>query len=167
MALPSYMSVGRGMLGGPVAGGYCALTFGPIQDTDGGDSDTINGVALMPVGFRVEAVSWYVQSTVGTGVSFNVHKNTSAAIDASETDLLSAAADIDANATGIARVTGTTPTVISGAAGTTNDVGRNLDRGDYLIVTTNSDVTTGRITNLYVQVWGFVLDHANVSPGDD
>jgi hypothetical protein len=159
--LPKHLAIGRSSFGGPVLGGYICIPFGPLDAADN-LTDSVLVACALPFGFRIEAVTWSVLAA--TDATIMIHSNDDATVDGTETDLLSAAIDIEASATGVARPTGTTPTIITGAGASDK---RNLDRGEYIVLSTTTTLTTGAIDELQVWVWGFTMDHTNSGSADD
>ena len=170
--LPSYMRIGRGAMGGPIVGPYITVDFGSITYAVAGATNTVIAAYALPFGFRVEAVSWSLRTSGHADDAFKLSYGDDPTV-ATGTTFLSSEVDVNATPTGIARVSGTTYTVNSGARGSTADVSRNIDRLDsagaqqYLVLDVTTGAAVGALTDLYVSVCGFIYDHVNIDPSED
>ena len=147
-----------------------ALSFGAIEITAGSvRSDEVIAAIELPFGFRVEALSWTSDSSAAN-FDFSIRYGTVAAT--AGTSFLSADIALDSTGTGIARVSGTTPTINSGDVGSAAWNARTRPRSDpsgtrsYIQLVATTDVNGTAISFVPV-VWGFPVDHVNLDPTEN
>lgn len=153
--LPEHMRVGRGSGPGPFTGPYITIDFGPVVFTDAADN-TVVGAVYVPFDLRVMAFAW---TGVGIGGSVDVMLHQNATPDlTTPTNILSAVIAVDGTNEGIAKASGTTPTLVEAA--------RNVEQGQFLVLEVDGG-GTGDSTGSTFSVVAFPYGHVNANPEND